>query len=199
MKTTFALAAVLLLAASPALAQSWEISGLAGLTPSAPIDRRAPELDELNMQGGFTWGAQVARFFTPHLGVEALWTEQSSGLELGTSSGTATLFTSTTAQLQGSVVYQLSARNARLQPFAFFGLGSTFFDATNLPAETKLSLGVGGGVKFFPWPTVGFRGHFRYKPTMLDDEDAGDFCDPFGFCQNMLQQIEIAAGAVLRF
>jgi hypothetical protein len=199
MRRTFAFAAVVLLAASPALAQSWEISGLAGVTPSAAIDRRAPELDELNMQGGFTWGAQVARFFTPRLGVEALWTEQSSGLELGTSSGTATLFTSTTNQLQASVVYQLGSASGRLLPFAFAGLGSTFFHATNLPSETKLSIGVGGGVKLFPSPTFGFRGHFRYKPTMLDDESAGDFCDPFGFCQDTLQQIEFAAGAVVRF
>jgi hypothetical protein len=40
---------------------------------------------------------------------------------------------------------------------------------------------------------------FRYKPTMLNDEDAADFCDPFGFCQGTLQQIEFAGGAVVRF
>ena len=34
---------------------------------------------------------------------------------------------------------------------------------------------------------------------MLNDEDAGDVCVPFGFCQRSLQQIEFAGGAVFRF
>jgi hypothetical protein len=54
-------------------------------------------------------------------------------------------------------------------------------------------------VKYFRCEGLGFRGHFRYKPTMLNDEDAGDFCDPFGFCQGSLQQIEVTAGVVVRF
>ena len=50
-----------------------------------------------------------------------------------------------------------------------------------------------------PWKSIGIRAHFRYKPTWLDDEDAGDFCDPFGFCQGSLQQVETAAAVVVRF
>jgi hypothetical protein len=34
---------------------------------------------------------------------------------------------------------------------------------------------------------------------MLNDEDAGRFCDPFGFCQGVLQQIELGGGVVVRF
>jgi hypothetical protein len=86
-----------------------------------------------------------------------------------------------------------------VQPFVFGKLGATFFRATDVPSETKLSFGFGGGVRYFPWQSIGMRGHFRYKPTMLNDEDAGDSCDPFGFCQGSLQQIELAAGVVLRF
>jgi hypothetical protein len=55
-----------------------------------------------------------------------------------------------------------------------------------------------GGVKFFPSRSLGVRAHFRYKPTFLNDSSS-DFCDPFGFCQGVLQQIEFAAAAVLRF
>ena len=198
-RLTILVAFVLLLGAAPASAQSWEVSGLFGITPSAPIDRQAPELDELEMQEGFTWGAQVARFFTRHIGAEALWTEQSSGLELSTASGDATLFTSSISQLHGNVVYRFMAANARLQPFAFAGVGSTFFRAQNLQSETRFSWDVGGGVTYFRWDWLGIRGHFRYKPTSLDDESSGDFCDPFGFCQDTLQQVEIAVGGVLRF
>jgi hypothetical protein len=35
--------------------------------------------------------------------------------------------------------------------------------------------------------------------VILADEDAGDFCDPFGFCQGWLHQLELAGGVVFRF
>jgi probable HAF family extracellular repeat protein len=49
-------AIIVLAASSPARAQSWEVSGFIGNTPSADLDRQAPELDELAIRGGFTWG-----------------------------------------------------------------------------------------------------------------------------------------------
>ena len=105
----------------------------------------------------------------------------------------------TVRQLHGNVRPPFRGRDARLRPFVFAGLGATFFSADDLESETKFSFGLGGGVKYFPWKAIGVRGHFRYKPTMLNDEDAGRFCDPFGFCQGSLQQIEFAVGAVVRF
>jgi hypothetical protein len=97
------------------------------------------------------------------------------------------------------VLRNFGGGDGRLRLFAFAGLGATFFSADDLESETKFSLDLGGGVKYYPWKAIGVRGHFRYKPTMLNDEDAGRFCDPFGFCQGFLQQIEFAGGAVVRF
>jgi hypothetical protein len=36
-------------------------------------------------------------------------------------------------------------------------------------------------------------------PTFLNDRDAADFYDPFGFCQGVLSQIEFAGGLAVRF
>jgi opacity protein-like surface antigen len=184
---------------APVQAQSWEASGLIGYTPSASLDRRAPELSELDLSGGFTWGVQGARFFTPQWGAEVLWMQQSSAQRVGTSAGSADLFTFTAGQLHGNVVYRFGVAGARLQPFAFAGLGSTFFRSDETPSETKFSLGLGGGAKYFFSNAIGVRGHVRYKPTMLNDTSSDDFCVPFGFCQGTLQQVEFAAGAVVRF
>src|SRR6185436_15091716 len=75
MRTPIAFAVLMiLLAHSPAQAQSWEASGLFGFTPSASIDQRASELTDADIRGGFTWGLQGARFLTPSLGAEVLWT-----------------------------------------------------------------------------------------------------------------------------
>ncbi|HEY6509808.1 MAG TPA: outer membrane beta-barrel protein [Vicinamibacterales bacterium] len=194
-----ATAMMLLALSTPTSAQSWEVSGLGAFTPPVGLDRRAPELTELDIRGGFTWGVQAARSFTPQWGAEVLWTQQSSALKIGTVAGTADLFTMTVRQLHGNVLRHFGAGTARLRFFAFAGLGATFFGAEDLESETKFSLGLGGGVKYFPWKAIGVRGHFRYKPTMLNDEDAGQFCDPFGFCQGSLQQVEVAGGAVVRF
>jgi opacity protein-like surface antigen len=192
--------AVAVLAASmPARAQSWEVSGLVAYTPSVDLERVAREVDHLAIRGGFTWGAQAARVFTPHWAAEVLWMQQETALEIGTADGTADLFTMTVSQLHGNVVYQFRPPDAGLRPFAFAGLGTTFFRADEVESENKLSFGFGGGLTYFPWKSIGIRAHFRYKPTWLDDEDAGDFCDPFGFCQGSLQQVETAAAVVVRF
>jgi opacity protein-like surface antigen len=192
-------AIALLVAAAPARAQSWEVSGVAAFTPSSGLDNQAPELNELNIAGGFTWGIQGARLVGPRWGAEVLWTQQGSALTVGTDDGSADLFTMTIRQLHGDVVYHLGDVDARLRPFIFGGLGASFFSADDLDSQTKFSLGLGAGVKYFRWDAIGIRAHFRYKPTMLNDEDAADFCDPFGFCQGTLSQVEFAGGAVVRF
>jgi opacity protein-like surface antigen len=189
----------ILLAASPGRAQTWEASGLFGFTPPAAIDRRASELSDVDIRGAFTWGLQGGRRFTPSWSGEVVWTQQHSSLEIGTGDRKADLFTMTVRQLHGNVVYQLGSAAAAWQPFVFGGLGATFFSADTVASETKFSMDVGGGVKFFPWQSVGARAQFRYKPTFLKDTSSGDFCDPFGFCQGMLQQIEFSAGVAVRF
>jgi len=199
-RVTLGVAALtLLFSSAPAAAQSWEASGLVGYTPSASLENQAPELSGLDVRGGFTYGLQAGRLFTPRLGAEVLWTRQSSALKLATDAGSAELFTMTVRQLHGDVVYHLGSPDARLRPFVFGGLGATFFSADHVESETKFSFGLGAGVKYFRWNALGLRAHVRYKPTMMSDEDAADFCDPFGFCQGTLQQIEFMGGAVIRF
>ena len=184
---------------TPASAQSWEVSGLAGYTPAAGLENKAPELDELNIGGGFTWGLQAGWLLTPRWSVEGLWTQQASAQTLETDEGSADLFAMTVRQLHGNVVYHLGSADVRLRPFVFGGAGTTFFSADDYESETKLSLGLGAGIKYFRSNAFGLRAHFRYKPTFMNDTDAGDFCDPFGFCQGMLTQIEFAGGLVIRF
>jgi hypothetical protein len=67
-----------------AQAQSWEVSGFIGHTPSADLDRRSSDLEELAIRGGFTWGAQAARLFGPNWAAEVMRTEHSSALQIGT-------------------------------------------------------------------------------------------------------------------
>ena len=198
--TVLVVALGLLFACQEAQAQSWEASAFVGYTPGVDIDRQASDLNQLDVRGGFTWGVQGARLFTTHWGAEVLWTQQQSALEGGTASSEAfDFFTMTVRQLQGNVLYEFGAREAKVRPFVSGGIGATFFSAADLQSETKLSFNGGGGLNYFAWRNIGMRVHARFKPTLLDDTSAGDFCDPFGFCQSWLSQFEFGAGAVVRF
>ena len=172
---------------------------MAGFTSDASLDRQAPELDGLDVRGGFTWGASAARSFGPRWAAEVLWTSQQSGLKLGLESGGPTLFEFIARDLHGNAVYPFAGPDARRRPSAFAGAGATVFKADDQPSETKFSWAVGGGIKYFPWRAIGFRGLIRYKPVVMADENAGDFCDPFGFCQGVLPRFEFTGGAVFRF
>jgi hypothetical protein len=187
------------LSIASAHAQQVEITPLAaaGYTLSADLDLRTEGLDTLDIRHGFTWGGQIGYFFSPRWGIEALWAQQETGLRVGNGTGARDLFDMQVAQLHGNLVYQFGG-STRLQPFAFGGVGATLLRARDLHAETKLSFGVGGGIKYFPYKNVGAMGRVRYKPTRLD-EASSEFCSPFGFCQNALPQVELMSGLVLRF
>jgi outer membrane protein W len=193
------LAIALLMLSTSAAAQSWEASVLIGQTPGVSLDQRAPELSDLNIEGGFTWGLQAGRLMTEHWGAEALWMQQPSGLGIETGDGTADLFTMTVRQLSGDVLYHFGSTASRVRPFVFGGLGGTFFSADDLDSETKVSFGLGGGIKYFRWDAIGVRAHVQYRPTLLNDEESADFCDSFGFCRDTLRRVEFAAGGVVRF
>jgi hypothetical protein len=191
--------ALLLAAPEAARAQSWEASLLAGYTPSTGLDRTAPELNALDVGGGFTFGAQAGYAFSPRWAVEALYTDHDAGLMVDSETARAELFEFDIRTLHGAAVVHLAASDARFRPFLTLGLGATFLSGADLPSETKFSLGLGGGFKYFQGESFGVRVQARYRPTFLGDEDAGDFCDPFGFCQDRLDQLEIMGGIVFRF
>ena len=180
-------------------AQSWEASFLAGYTAKAGLDRRAPELDGLDVRGGFTLGAQAGRSLGRRWGVEVLWTQQHTAQQVGIGGATADLFSFTIDDVHANAVYHFANPDAALRLFVLGGLGASYFSGGGLPSETKFSWAIGGGVKYYPWKSIGIRGLVRYKPVVLADKGAGDFCDPFGFCQSWLNRFDLTGGVVLRF
>ena len=184
--------------ASPAFSQGLEIALVGGYTTPGGIEQKAVGIQDLELAGSFTWGASAAYFFSPRFGVEASWARQGSELQIGTAADSVELFDVDIDQVQGSFVYQLGGTESRLRPFFSAGVGATFFSATDLDGETKLSFGAGAGLKWLPTSRFGARVQARYRPTYLDDSSS-DFCDPFGFCQSWLHQFELTGGVVFRF
>jgi opacity protein-like surface antigen len=193
-----AAALVLILIASPALAQHMDLTALGGYTTTANIDEKTRGIEELAVKGSFTWGLALGRAFTDHLGAEISWAQQRSALRIGTAAGSADLFDMQIGRLHGNIVYRFGGDAARLKPFVFGGLGAAFLSARDLDTETKLSWGLGAGLKWTPSRNWGARVQARYTQIQLNDSSA-DVCDPFGFCQGSFHQVEVLGGLALRF
>jgi outer membrane protein W len=192
------LTCVAFLSAAPAFSQGFEVTALAGYTTPGSLEHDTLTLEDLKLSGSFTWGASVGYFFSPRLGVEASWARVGSGVELATAEASQEMFDVTIDQLQASVVYQFGDAESRFRPFLTAGAGAAIFTSTDIKTESKLSLGIGGGLKWLPSKRLGVRLQAKYTPTYLHDKGS-DFCDPFGFCQNWLHQFELSGGVVFRF
>jgi len=122
---------------------------------------------------------------------------QQSVLQVATDQGRADVFDVNIDQFHGSFVFQLGGEEARLRPFLAAGGGVALFSAPDRQAETRLSLGVGAGVRWLPTPKAGLRLQARYTPIHLDSSSQA--CDPFGFCGGWQHQLEVTGGVAVRF
>jgi opacity protein-like surface antigen len=184
----------------PALAfsEGFEVAADAGYTTAGGLEHDTRVLEDLKLSGSFTWGASLGYFFSPRLGVETSWARVGTGVELSTAEASQKMFDVTIHQLQGSLVYELGGADSRVRPFLTAGVGAALFSSTGIDGETKLSFSLGAGLKWLPSKQLGARLQVRYTPTYLND-GGSNFCDPFGFCQDWLHQVELTGGVVVRF
>lgn len=194
------LAVVCVLAASPASAQRVEIVPLtmAALTSAAKIENKTLGIYQLEIDGGFTYGAQFAYLISTHTAVEAWWTWQDTGMKLGTPTSAAILYYMDVSQIDTNFVYTLGPVTQRLRPYVFGGVGVTSMTAAGMDTDSAFAWNVGAGVKYFPYRHIGVRFDARYKPAQLNTSSAA-YCAPHSFCQTSLRPFQIGTGMVLRF
>lgn len=205
-------------AASTSWAQRVEVSFNAGYSASEGItsDQR-PLLgqlyDTLAVDSGASVNFTFGVFFTEQLEAEFLWARQNSRLQGDGPGGKLPLSELVVYNYMGNVVYNWGARDARVRPYAFGGIGATNYSfgsnllggATgDLEGETRFSTNWGGGVKFFFAPNVGAKVGLRWTPTYIKSDAAGLWCDPFYGCWPLVDnqyshQFETSAGITIRF
>lgn len=95
-------------------------------------------------------------------------------------------------------------REFPIVPFAVGGLGATIFnpESDDIDPETRFSLSLGGGVRYFPFEHIGLRAEGRGYVTLFPDHGAL-FCEN-GNCKvfmegDTLVQFEWLAGVIVRF
>jgi hypothetical protein len=213
-RRVLSIAVLIACVASPALAQGRvEVSGFFGWTFSEgvsfdgiPVNGAVyNRADPKDSQGfGFTFGG----YLTPQAEVEFLWSRQMSKLEI---SGTGPTLSApmNVDNYHGNFIYNFGDEDRKARPFIFIGLGATSygdvkFSGRTVPGMSKFSWALGGGLKGFASPHVGFKGMFRWTPTHIKTEGAGWWCDPWWGCYPIgtayySNQFEMSGGIVARF
>ena len=180
--------------ASPALAQEKrvEVSVLFGWTFADGVDGQAivtPSgvFDRIDPKDSFKWGLGVGFLTTENAEVGFLFGQQMTTLQAGGTS-TVDIGDTTINTYHGYFGYNFGDSDATARPYAFIGLGATNYGGVDytrangqsgtIGSETQFSTIWGGGVKFFPSPSVGARFGIQWTPTYIKSDAAGYWCDP---------------------
>lgn len=191
-------ALALLLAAVPVRAQTFEVAAMAGYANPVALEQTTANVDDLTINGQWTFAGSGTWFLSEHVGVEGWYSHSPTSLRLESGGNQATLFEMTISNILGNFVIQPMERSAALQPFLFAGAGVAVFTARDFDTETKVAFTVGGGLKWRLTQSLAARVSARYRGAALNDS-ASTICNPFGFCQSSMNQVEVMGGVVVRF
>jgi opacity protein-like surface antigen len=169
--------------------------------------------DTLAVDSGASFNFTFGVFATNQAEIEFLFSRQNSRLQADGPSGKLPISELGVYNYMVNFVYNAGARDARVRPYFFGGLGATSYSfgdnllpsATgNLEGESRFSTNWGGGVKFYFSPRVGAKVGLRWTPTLIKSEAAGVWCDPFYSCWPLVDndysnQFETSGGITFRF
>jgi opacity protein-like surface antigen len=209
---------LLLTVVSPALAQRVEASFNVGYSASEGISTDQRPLigqlyDTLAVDSGASVNLTFGVFFTDQMQGEFLWARQNSRLQADGPGGKLPLSELAVYNYMFNFVYNAGARDARVRPYFFGGIGATNYSfgenllagsSGNLDGETRFSTNWGGGVKFYFAPSVGAKVGVRWTPTYIKSDAVGVWCDPFYGCWPLVDnqysnQFETSGGITVRF
>jgi opacity protein-like surface antigen len=212
--------AVLLMASGTAMAQKKvEVSGLVGWTFSDGVAGdgiKAPDgnvYNSVDLKDSVNYGFMLGIMATDNFEVGFLFNRQQSGVTLG---GTQTRFLGDMGinTYHGYVAYDFGEADAKFRPYILGGIGATNFGKVNytnaagasatLASTTRFSTTWGGGIKYFPAPSVGLRVGLRWTPTYITTDSAGWWCDPYWGCwvvgnAKYANQVDFSGGVTIRF
>jgi len=212
--------AVAALVGSAATAQEprVELSGTVGWTFSDGVSGSSTtvageEFTRIDPQDSISYGGRIGFLVTPNVEVGALFSLQSTKLELGgvvnREIGDEKIY-----NYHGYVAYNFGDADASVRPYLLGGLGATQYGGltTSIGAQqkeiggnTQFSTTWAAGVKLFPSPNFGIRLEARWTPTYIKSDAAGWWCDPYwGYCYvvgdaQYANQYELGGGITLRF
>ena len=160
-------------------------------------ERSSQRLMDVDDRG--SWGFTLSSYISPTTRYEFLYSHQDTRLSDWADPQDAFNLDIHYLQLGGTVDFT----QERIVPFFSGGIGMTHLSPghAGYGNETRFSLSVGGGLKWYPTEHLGIRFEMRGYGTLLDS-DGSLFCD--GGCQlelsgNLFPQFETNLGLIFRF
>ena len=211
-RKTILAAALVALAASPALAQDprVELSGTAGWTFSDGVN--VGSIDDspivVGPKDAFSWGARLGFNVTPNVEAGFLFNLQSTDLEATGVVNRA--IPQKVYNYHGYIAYNFGQSDASVRPYLLGGLGATQYgslstDLGEISGDTQFSSTWAAGLKLFPGSgNFGIRLEARWTPTYIKSDPEGYWCDPYWGCYTVAEaeysnQFELSGGITLRF
>jgi outer membrane protein W len=168
--------------------------------------------DSIGPKDSFSWGLTLGYNFTPNWGLEFIYDQQESKLEIG-GTNTLDLGDFKISNYHGAFVYSFGEESATARPYVLFGAGATsypglttsvFGTSHTTQGNTKFSGTVGLGVKIYPGHNVGLKLQTRWTPTYIKSDSTGYWCDPYWGCYatsnaQYSNQFELTGGLTFRF
>jgi opacity protein-like surface antigen len=134
----------------------------------------------LDLDNSADWGFTISRTASDFTRYEFLYSHQDSSLADTTDPNNAFGLDIHYIHLGGTVdVYSLDYSKETITPYITGGLGMTIMNPSHqgYDDETRFSLSVGGGLKWYPTQRLGIRFEMRGYSTLIDSRETL-FCDP---------------------
>jgi hypothetical protein len=168
--------------------------------------------DGIDPKDSSSWGFTGEYFITPTMEVGFLFNRQKSTLELNGQT-TTEIGDMNVDNYDGTFSFNMGSVDSSTRPFFMFGLGATHYGSVDfifngvphtLDGNTKASVTLGGGLKFYPARNIGVRLQARLTPTYINTDEDGWWCDPFYGCYTVgnvqySNQIDMSGGLIVRF
>ena len=176
------------------------ISPMAGWTTPGGLEFGESDLQDVSVEGGFTWGGQLGFAPKPGFAFEISYMQQESDLSI---QGRNVLGL-TVAQLHGNFLFEKIRYDRKTRPYFLLGLGATFFNPDgDFEGESRFSMALGIGFRADMSEKMGLKIQGKYNPTYISEDYGGTWCDPFYGCYgyadpDYLDQGEFTAGLVYK-
>ena len=178
------------------------------------------QYNRIDPNDSFKWGFAVGFLATPNMEAGFQYGMQSTSLEvsglIGGAEGSREFGDLMVNTYHGYFTYNFLEKDARLRPYATFGLGvtrygsvdfQTAFGQFSTTATTQFSSTWGAGVKYFARPNIGIRAGVQWTPTYVKTSVEGWWCDPasdagcyvVGGDPQYSNQVDLTAGVIFRF
>lgn len=126
-------------------------------------------VDYIAIKSSFDYGVYADYSIWQSFQAEFMWNRQATEFRAhnANTGGLTNIGSANLDMYQGGALWQFRGEQARLKPFAVFGLGFTHFGDNNIlqGMSNRLSYSLGGGIKYSVGQHIGFRLDVRYSPT----------------------------------